>query len=75
MEQGPRTHREGAERGKQGSEEGNFVIGEKREVAAGNHAGSEMLHYWSGLDVEVTQHFVRAPTANQADAVSINVGA
>eukprot|EP00980_Cylindrotheca_fusiformis_P019991 scaffold7072_cov167-Cylindrotheca_fusiformis.AAC.1 len=34
-----------------------------------------MLHYGSGLDVEVTQHFVRAPTANQADAVSIDVGA
>eukprot|EP00980_Cylindrotheca_fusiformis_P008494 scaffold1805_cov104-Cylindrotheca_fusiformis.AAC.1 len=57
------------------SKEGNFVIGKKREVAAGDHAGSEMLHYWSGLDVEVTQHFVRTPTANQADAVSINVGA
>jgi hypothetical protein len=38
------------------------------------HEAGEACHNGSCLDVEVAQHFVRAPPSEQLDGVSVDVG-
>ena len=51
------------------------MIGQQGVVTALQHSGRKMTHQGLGLDVEVPEHLVRLPTAKQADAICIHVGA
>ena len=50
------------------------MVGVKREGTVSDHTGRKIAHDWFRLDVEITKHFVRAPTANEADEVGVNFG-
>ena len=51
------------------------MIWDQCEVTAMEHASGEVRHEGSGLQVEVTEHFVGSPSAQKADDVGIDVGA
>ena len=51
---------------------GHDSIGKKMVVAMGDHQASKALHDWLRLEVEVTEHLVRAPATKQAEKVGIN---
>ena len=53
----------------------NQLIWDQCEVTAMEHAAGEVRHEGSGLQVEVTEHFVGSPSAQKADDVGIDVGA
>ena len=53
----------------------NQLIWYQCEVTAMEHAAGEVGHEGSGLQVEVTEHFVGTPSAQEADDVGIDVGA
>ena len=50
-------------------------MGEHTELSALDHEGCEMHHEWIGLQMEVAEHFVGAPAADQFDNVGINLAA
>ena len=51
------------------------LVGKHAELAASNHGGGQVHHEWVGLEMEVTQHFVGAPAADQFDDVGVNLAA
>ena len=51
------------------------MVGEQREVASLDHAGGKMAHDRLGLDMQVPQHFIRAPSAKKADAIGVDIRA
>jgi hypothetical protein len=51
------------------------LIWNQCEGTAKEHAAGEVGHEGSGLQVEVAEHFVGAPSAEKADDVGVNVGA
>jgi hypothetical protein len=56
-------------------EQGDFMVWEECEVTASEHAGRKVPHNGLSLDVEISEHLVRSPTANESDAVAIDIGA
>ena len=59
----------------QASEDGDVLTGEKGEGTATKHAGREIAHDRLCLDMEVSQHFIGAPAAEELNDVGINLGA
>ena len=51
------------------------MVRNEREVAVSDHGLGVPAHDWGGLDVEIAQHFVAAPSSNEFDAVVIDAGA
>ena len=51
------------------------MVREQRISAAVEHAGREIAHEGLGLDMEISEHLVRLPSAEQANAVRVDVGA
>ena len=52
------------------------VRGRRRDkgvVSRGNHCGGVAAHEWLGRDVEISEHLVTAPAADEADGVEVNV--
>eukprot|EP00980_Cylindrotheca_fusiformis_P022357 scaffold9233_cov102-Cylindrotheca_fusiformis.AAC.1 len=66
---------ERSERGKQGSQKGDISVGEQGEMATGNHAGRKILHEGCSLHMQIAEHSIRAPTADKANPIGVNVGA
>ena len=50
------------------------MIRMKDEVAVVEHAAGEMAHDGLGLNVEITKHFVRSPSTEQPDNISVDLG-
>ena len=50
------------------------VIRMKDEGAMLHHAGGVVAHGGFGLDVQVAEHLIAAPPADQADHISVNFG-
>ena len=50
------------------------MVREKSVVAASKHLGRKISHDGFGLDVEITEHFVRSPASNEPNPISVNVG-
>ena len=44
------------------------------EVTFSDHGARKFAHDWCSLNMEILNHFVAAPAANEFDAVMINVG-
>ena len=44
-------------------------------MTAVKHAGRKMSHHRFSLNMKIAKHLVRLPTAQEADAVRINIGA
>ena len=65
----------GNEVGRDGSDEGDFVVRKESEVATMEHLGRKVAHDRFRLDMEVAKHFIRAPAAKEADAVGVHIGA
>jgi len=55
--------------------DGDVSIGVKRKGTALEHFAGKVPHHGFGLDVEITKHFVRAPTSNKANRVRVDLGA
>ena len=53
----------------------DVLVRREAEHATLEHEGGEIPHDRLGLKVEVAKHFVGAPAAQKADAVSVDVGA
>ena len=51
------------------------MVGVKTVVPTAPHARGEVSHKWLGLEVEVAEHFVGPPTAEELDDVGVDVGA
>ena len=49
------------------------LVGVKGEVTLLSHASGKVVHDGLGLDMEVSEHFVRAPAANESNDVGINL--
>ena len=47
----------------------------KAKIAAPKHGGREAVHDGLRLDVKVSEHFVRSPTSDHAQAVAVNARA
>jgi hypothetical protein len=54
---------------------GSGCVGQERVVTAGEHTGGKMAHDGFGLDVQVSEHLVRLPAAQESDTVRIHVSA
>ena len=54
---------------------GDIIVGMEHEVATVEHTLGEMSHDRFSLKMQVPEHFVRAPTAQEADHVGINLRA
>jgi hypothetical protein len=54
-------------------EEWNGLIWEQSERPADKHAVCEIPHDGFGLDVQVTEHFVAAPSTQEADYVGVDL--
>ena len=52
---------------------GDQLIWDKGIVARSQHAPSVILHEGVRLDMQVSQHFVRAPAPNEADDVGVDL--
>ena len=50
------------------------MVREEAEVAMIEHAASELAHDRFGLDLEVAEHLIGAPSSEQADDVGVNFG-
>ena len=50
----------------------NDLVGEHAEVATSDHEGGQVHHKGVSLEMEVLQHFIRAPVANKFDDISVN---
>eukprot|EP00980_Cylindrotheca_fusiformis_P012533 scaffold3079_cov119-Cylindrotheca_fusiformis.AAC.9 len=44
-------------------------------MATGNHAGCKISHEGRSLHMQVAEHSIRAPTADKANPIGVNVGA
>ena len=51
------------------------LVWDQGKVTALEHVASEGGHKWCRLQMEVTEHFVGAPSAEKADDVGVDVGA
>ena len=51
------------------------MVGKQRKVAAGKHLGREIAHDRLSLDMQVSQHLVGPPAAEETNAIGIDVGA
>ena len=56
------------------SKGGHHLIWEEAEIAALEHAGSEVRHDRSCLEVEVSEHFVGSPLPKEAYDVRVDFG-
>ena len=54
---------------------GNILVGVQREGSVVEHSGRKISHDRCGLDGEIAEHFVGAPSAEKADDVRIDLGA
>ena len=52
---------------------GHQLIGDQCEGAAAEHVAREVGHERGGLKVEVSEHFVGTPSAEEADDVGVDV--
>jgi hypothetical protein len=52
---------------------GDVLVRKEDEVATVEHFGGEALHESISLEVEVAQHFVGTPSADEADDVGVDV--
>ena len=50
------------------------MIGEQGEVATLEHAGGKVAHYRFSLYMQISEHFIRSPAANELDAVGVDIG-
>jgi hypothetical protein len=50
------------------------MIGEQGEVSTLEHAGGKVAHDRFSLYMQISEHFIRAPPANELDAVGVDVG-
>ena len=51
---------------------GDMLIGDDIVIAMLKHASSVVFHDVSVLDVEVSEHFIRAPVTNEGDDLRFN---
>ncbi len=47
----------------------------KKKLFTGYYVFSDGMSLRIGLNVEVTEHFVRAPTADEMNLIGVNIGA
>ena len=52
---------------------GTVLVGNEDEVTSVEHFGSKAFHKGVGLEVEVSQHLIRSPSADEADDVGVDV--
>ena len=45
------------------------------ELASADHGGGEVHHQWVRLQVQIAQHFVRPPAANELDNIGVDLAA
>ncbi len=50
------------------------VVGNEGVGSGGEHTMGVVPHERVSLDVQITEHFVRAPLTNEADDVRVNLG-
>jgi hypothetical protein len=55
-------------------EAGDILVRDEHEVASVEHFGRKALHEGVGLKMEVAKHLVRAPSADEADDVGVDMG-
>jgi hypothetical protein len=53
----------------------NILVGVQREGSLVEHSGRKIPHNRCGLDGEIAEHFVGAPSAKKADDVRVHLGA
>ncbi len=52
----------------------NKVVRNERISPSRKHTLGVIAHEWISLDVEVPEHFIRAPSADEADDVGVDAG-
>ena len=51
----------------------DVVIWVETEMPTLEHEGGEIAHDWLSLEVEIAEHFIRAPPTQQSDDICVNI--